>query len=302
MKFLIKIFCKILKFIEELIMTLIPTMCGTNELYLPKICDEAGRFVGVTDVTIVQGSDFDPLEGVYATDKEGNLISYDVSPSEIDTCEVGNHTLLYTTELYLAERTVTVAQASAPTISGLTTATVGYGDTLDTLDGVSATDANGNTVEVTCTEGSSITFTEGGIVTLHYTAEDACGNTATATRTVVVRAGWFEGIEDITVTQGTDVDLTDGVTAYDADGNEIGYTVTPSEFVPCTTGEQEYVYSASGSASVTRTITVTQIANPTISGISTALNVNTGEDFDPLDGVTAVDGNGNTITVTAQLL
>ena len=113
---------------------------------------------------------------------------------------------------------------------------------------------------------------------------------------------YFKGITDASTPQGVGFDLLQGVTAHDEYGQQIPFTVSPSEVVACQLGVQTFTYEAEG-VTKTRNITVTPIANPTISGVpSTPLTVEVGETFDPLSGVTAVDGNGNTITVTAQLL
>lgn len=108
----------------------------------------------------------------------------------------------------------------------------------------------------------------------------------------------IDGANNTSIPQGTDFDLTEGVTAYDGDGNEIPFTVTPQEVQKCEVGEQVFTYNADG-VTKNRTITVTQIANPTISGLS-ELTVDVGEEFDPLDGVSAVDGNGNEVEVTVE--
>lgn len=108
----------------------------------------------------------------------------------------------------------------------------------------------------------------------------------------------IEGANNASINQGTDFDLTEGVTAYDGDGNEIPFTVTPSEVAKCEVGVQTFTYEAEG-VTKERKITVTQIANPTISGLS-ELTVEVGEEFDPLDGVSGVDGNGNPVEVTYE--
>ena len=43
----------------------------------------------------------------------------------------------------------------------------------------------------------------------------------------------FEGVDDLSINQGECIDLTEGVHAYDGDGNEIDFTVTPSEIGCC---------------------------------------------------------------------
>lgn len=108
----------------------------------------------------------------------------------------------------------------------------------------------------------------------------------------------FNGLTNVSINQGTDFDLTEGVTAFDKDGNEIPFTVSPQEVDKCEVGEQTFTYTAEGIED-TRTITVTQIDNPTVSGLDT-LVVEVNEEFDPLDGVSAVDGNGNEVEVTYE--
>lgn len=109
---------------------------------------------------------------------------------------------------------------------------------------------------------------------------------------------YFDGVDDVTIPQGTDFDPTDGVKAYDGEGNEIPFTVSPDAIDACAVGEQELTYTAEG-VTETRTITVEQIPNPTITGL-TELTVEVGEEFDPLDGVSAEDGNGNPVEVTYE--
>lgn len=56
----------------------------------------------------------------------------------------------------------------------------------------------------------------------------------------------FTGVGNISILQGAEIDLTDGVHAYDGQGDEIAFTVTPSELDSCTTGKVEVVYEAHG--------------------------------------------------------
>ena len=300
MNIFIKLLCIVIKWIEEIIMKL--TMQIDTEIHLPSFCDDVGYFVGVDNITIMQGASFDPTEGVYATDGHCGRLPYDVSPSSIDTCEVGTHILKYSTVEFYKNRKVTVTQASAPIISGMSAITAGVGESINTLNGVTATDAHGDTVAVTCLEGASVAYNTAGTYTLHYSAEDGCGNVGTAERSISVVGGSFSGVGDVSINQGNSFNPRSGVHAYDYQGNEIPFTVSPTTFSPCLVGVQTFNYTASGVESVTRTITVNPIANPTISGVpSTPLTVEVGETFDPLQGVTAVDGNGNAISVTVAL-
>lgn len=129
-----------------------------------------------------------------------------------------------------------------------------------------------------------------------------CGNGAPNFPKFCGASPYFKGITDASTPQGVGFDLLQGVTAYDEFNQPIPFTVSPSEVVACQLGVQTFTYEAEG-VTETRNITVTPIADPTISGVpSTPLSVEVGETFDPLSGVTAVDGNGNTVAVTVNLI
>lgn len=314
-------------------MILKPFVCGKTKIYFPSICADSPYFTGTVDTTIRQGTDFDLRAGVNAYDADGMTIPFTVTPSEVDSCLVGTQEFTYEAEGVTDKRYITVTEIADPSISGIEPIRVKVNEEFDPDTGVSATDGNGNTVEVTskpypsifgltpitvqagspfdtlngvtaqdgegnpitvyCEEGNPYTPTE-GTHTLHYYAVDSDGMRMDAERTVTASYGRFTGISDLTVPQGSSVDLRSGIKAYDYSGREISYTVTPSQYVPCET--QVYTYSANGVQDVTRTITVTQIANPTISGITEGITVAPSVEFDPLDGVSATDGNGNTIS------
>lgn len=315
-------------------MILKPFVCGKTKIFFPSICSDSPYFTGTVDTTIRQGTDFDLRAGVNAYDGDGMTIPFTVTPSEVEVCQLGVQSFVYEAEGAKDTRYITVVAVDNPTITGLTPLTVKAGEEFDPNEGVVATDGNGNTViptfksypsifgltpitvqagspfdtlngvtaqdgegnpiTVYCEEGNPYTPTE-GTHTLHYYAVDSDGMRMDAERTVTASYGHFTGVNDTTVTQGTDFDLRSGVKAYDFNGNEIHFSVFPtSEFAPCYVGVQTYIYKASGIPDKERNITVTQIANPTISGLS-QLTVDVDEEFDPLSGVTARDGNGNTI-------
>lgn len=316
-------------------MILKPFVCGKTKIFFPSICSDAPYFTGTVDTTIRQGTDFDLREGVNAYDGDGMTIPFTVTPSEVEMCQLGVQSFVYEAEGAKDTRYITVVAVDNPTITGITplivkageefdpnegvVATDGngktvtptvkaypsiygltdlrvqVGNTINTLDGVTATDGDGNPITVTCTEGSTFTPSSAGEYTLHYSATSD-GMTTTGERKVTAGVGYFTGVNDATVTQGTDFDLRSGVKAYDFNGNEVYFSVFPtSEFAPCYVGVQTYIYQANGVPDKERKITVTQIANPTISGLS-QLTVDVDEEFDPLEGVTATDGNGNTIS------
>lgn len=186
-----------------------------------------------------------------------------------------------------------------PTITGATNVDIWEGSVFDPMAGVSATDKDGNSVPVTYT-GTVDTSTP-GIYYLTYTATDSEGLTSTVRRRVRVKeleAPHFTGITNINVYQGANIDLTAGVQAW-LGSTEISYTYNPTSILPCDAGVHTVTYSATGNGKTTtvdRTVTIRQADPPVISG-NVPLYVYVNTDFDPLDGLTAVDSNGDPVPV-----
>lgn len=130
------------------------------------------------------------------------------------------------------------------------------------------------------------------------------------------------GVEDITVYQGADVDLMDGVYALDSNMEEIEVSVSPSELDMCEVGEHDVVYSASGeddsqmnvsicveprlyapnrcnfvTVHKNSKVTILQAPPPTINGVGN-VEIGDGDSFDLMNGVSAVDVNGNPLEVS----
>ena len=194
---------------------------------------------------------------------------------------------------------VTTSMNRPPKIIGADNVDIWEGSAFDPMAGVSAIDKDGNTVPVTYT--GSVDTTVPGDYWLTYTATDSEGNTATTRRRVRVKeleAPHFTGITNINVFQGANIDLTAGVKAW-LGSTEITYTYSPTSILPCDVGVHTVTYSATGNGKTTtvdRTITIRQADPPVISG-NTPLYVYVNTDFDPLDGLTAVDSNGNPVPV-----
>lgn len=246
-------------------MILRPFICGNNSINIPSICGDKPFFTGADDVTITQGTDIDLTEGVVAHDQYGATIPYTVSPTEIEPCQVGVHEVVYTAEDVDKVRLITVDKAADPAISGLTPISVEAGEEFDLATGVTATDSYGNPLEVTFTPAP------------------------------------FSGTDDVTINQGVEIDLTEGVKAMDAEGNVIPFTVSPTTIAKCDVGEHTVTYT-SARGTETRTVTIEEVEDPTISGAEESMTETLGVEFDPLEGVSALDGNGNAITVTVELV
>ena len=146
-----------------------------------------------------------------------------------------------------------------------------------------------------------------------------CGNRDLAFPSDSCSTVRIEGTSDTTINQGAGIDLTDGVHAYDGDGNEIPFEVEPETIPKCDVGEHLVKYTAIGKGASMRPslcgnnalavsdacsdlttveedriVTITQADPPTINGID-EVEIRTSTDFDPTDGVNAVDDNGNAV-------
>lgn len=195
--------------------SLIPSMCGNRVPNIASGTCAAVHFRGIDDVTIKQGVGIDLTEGVHAYNGEGEEIPFTVSPTEIDACNAGTHTVTYSavgvparivpsfcegkkmlavsdcgTETVTENRIVTIESLGEPTISGAYDERIFTDVEFDPLYGVSAVDGEGNSLEVTYsgtgyTEGETagtIVYADAGTHTLTYTATDRCGNTTTVNR------------------------------------------------------------------------------------------------------------------------
>ena len=134
----------------------------------------------------------------------------------------------------------------------------------------------------------------------------------------------FKCICDKVIKQGSEFDLRDGITAYDANGNEIPFEVEPEELDTCVVGLHKIQYTAFGEDSsmkpylrlpkkqrdihvvdfcdlkmlkAERQIFVTQAMPPRLIGVDRA-SVRVDATFDPMYGVSAIDDNGNEVEVT----
>ena len=141
------------------------------------------KFYGVDNVDILEGTTFDPMAGVSAVDKDGNLVPVTYSGS-VDTNTPGIYWLTYSaTDQYgvtgTARRRVRVREISAPVFSGLRNHTTNQGIPIDLRQGVRAT-VDG--VEITYTVVPA-TLDECNVGT-HTITYSATANGKTTTETI----------------------------------------------------------------------------------------------------------------------
>ncbi|MCM3038762.1 DUF5011 domain-containing protein [Paenibacillus motobuensis] len=152
---------------------------------------------GATDKTIFVGEQFDPREGVTATDKkDGDLTERIVIEGAVDSSTPGAYKLVYSVEnsqgqQAVAERNITVAEKinHKPVIHGATDKTILVGEQFDPREGVTASDEeDGNLTDRIVIEGTVDSSTP-GTYKLVYTIEDSQGLQASAERHITVIDG-----------------------------------------------------------------------------------------------------------------
>ncbi len=143
--------------------------------------DAAPVITGADDVTIAQGSVFDPMQGVSASDAEDGDLTSEISVSgTVDTNTPGVYVLTYavtdsdnqTTEV---EREVTVAAPgnTPPVISGVANKTINVGDPFDPMQGVSASDAEDGDLTSSIVVTGTVNTAVAGTYTLQYSVKDS---------------------------------------------------------------------------------------------------------------------------------
>lgn len=148
---------------------------------------------GATYLEINAGDNFNPMEGVNATDQSGNDITKNVTvDGKVDTSKEGTYTLHYIykdgkgKELCNVARTVVVRPEGAPLFLGVGNTTIKLNDKFDPKEGVKATDKkDGDLTEKIKIEGNVDTSKEGNY-TVTYTVTDSENNTSKAERIVTV--------------------------------------------------------------------------------------------------------------------
>ncbi|PEY90306.1 hypothetical protein CN353_24470, partial [Bacillus cereus] len=140
--------------------------------------------------TINVGDEFDPKKDVYAIDSEGHVLDVNIEANTVDVNMPGNYIVVYSAiDKYgnRAEKPIIVivkAPTEKPTIYA-EDKIIQVGDKFDPLEGVSATDAKGNPIEVVV-ELNTVNPDEPGKYEVKYSATDKYGNRAEKSITVTV--------------------------------------------------------------------------------------------------------------------
>ena len=281
-------------------------------------------------IEIIEGYDFDSnfKSFVNAKDADGEIddknITYSVETKDgtkvdkINTSVVGS----YNIKIVVTDDAGETAEVSAivnvkqekvtelPTITGVKDEhTIYAGDVFDLMEGISAKDARGNSLEVKLS--GDFNLEEAGKYTLTYTATDKWGNVAEKTTILTVikdEAPVITGVVDKTIEKNEKFDPLEGVEVTDDNDKDIKSKLKVTGQVNNkVAGKYQLSYSVTDSANNTtraqRTITVLPkiedglVINsaPTITGVKDQ-TIKVGESFDPKSGVSANDKEDGNLT------
>ncbi|KPI48932.1 immunoglobulin-like domain-containing protein [Clostridioides difficile] len=254
------------------------------------------------DLKIPRGSSFDPMQGVRSIDNiDGDVTELVTVEGEVNVNVIGQYTLKYSApdksgNVTTINRTITVVDTGAPIISGADDKTINLLEELDLRAGVTAMDdIDGDLTDSIVVDGT-VDNAIPGENNIVYTVEDKSKNKSVVNRIITVVdniAPILFGVEDCTVEYGSTFDSKAGVTANDnIDGDLTSKIVIEGVINTSILGEQILTYKvtdvANNEASAIRKVTVVDTVKPVFSGIDD-LTLNLNENFDALEGVTAVD-------------
>ncbi len=254
--------------------------------------------INASDVTITEGSNFDPMAGVSATDVEnGNLTDKITYDGDVKTNEPGTYHVTYTvvdnSNFHASkEITVKVVSAELPTIEA-ENREVNQFEEFDYMDGVKATAHDGTDLTDDVTYEETVNTDEAGTYEVTYKVKDSKGKEVSKTITVTVIPNEKPVInaEDKEIYLNSDFDPMAGVTASDKEDGEIADIKYEGEVKTDVIGDYKVTYTVQDKNGqvTTKTITIKVIANqlPVINAYDKTIYLNS--DFNPLDGVTATD-------------
>ena len=261
--------------------------------------------INASDMTIVEGSDFNPLNGVSATDVEnGNLTSRITYESDVKSDKEGTYHVTYTVvdnSNFHASKTITVKVISGemPTITA-SDREVKQFEEFDYMDGVSAKAYDGTDLTDEITYEETVNTDVADTYQVTYRVKDSKGKEVSKTINVTVIPNEKPVINasDKEIYLNSEFDPLEGVTASDAEDGPITEIEYDSEVKTDTVGDYKVTYTVKDKNGqvTTKTITVKVIVNqlPVINASDKTIYLNS--EFDPLEGVTAYDKEDGSIS------
>ncbi len=260
------------------------------------------------DVTINAGEVFNLMDGIKAVDALGTEIGVTVKSDKelnLDPDATTEYTITYTAKDdfgRIAEESIilTVIANKAPVITGVKDHTLTVGDSFDPNAGVEVSDEDEN---IKLNVESNVNTSIAGIYKVIYSATDSGKKTTRVQSTVIVnpKPSIINKVptiiaEDVVIQLGETFEPLKWASATDPEDGDIDVKVVSGEVNTEVAGEYSITYSATDKdgASAIKTIKVIVNDPPQINAVDKTIKL--GEEFDPLDGVTATDKEDGVIT------
>ena len=261
--------------------------------------------ISASDKTIKEGDNFNPLEGVSASDAEnGNLTGKITYESDVKPEKEGTYHVTYTVSdnsNFHVSKTITVKVISAelPIITAEDKEVKQF-EEFDYMDGVSAKAYDGTDLTDDITYEQTVNTDVADTYEVTYKVKDSkCKEVSkTINVTVIPNEKPVINASDKEIYLNSDFDPLEGVTASDAEDGPIEKIEYKGEVKTDTVGDYKvtYIVTDKNGQKTEKTITVKVIVNqlPVINVSDKTIYLNS--EFDPLDGVTAYDPEDGTIT------
>ncbi len=261
--------------------------------------------ISASDKTIKEGDNFNPLEGVSASDAEnGNLTGKITYESDVKPEKEGTYHVTYTVSdnsNFHVSKTITVKVISAelPIITAEDKEVKQF-EEFDYMDGVSAKAYDGTDLTDDITYEQTVNTDVADTYEVTYKVKDSKGKEVSKTInvTVIPNEKPVINVSDKEIYLNSDFDPLEGVTASDAEDGPIEKIEYKGEVKTDEVGDYKvtYIVTDKNGQKTEKTITVKVIVNqlPVINVSDKTVYLNS--EFDPLDGVTAYDPEDGTIT------
>ena len=270
---------------------------------------------GATNKTVYIGSSFNALTGVTAKDNADGIITKNIKVSgTVNIKKTGTYKLIYTVldkakNKTTVTRTIIVRKDTAkPSISGATNKKIYMNSSFNALTGVTAKDNVDGNITKNIKISGTVNTKKSGIYKLTYTVSDKAKNRRVVTRTITIIDNIkpvISGAKDIQINLGDQFSALAGVSASDNNDGNITSAIRVTGSVNVNkAGTYPVTYTVTDKSgnvsSVKRKVTVIDKVSPVFSGIKD-LQINFGEDFNPLTGISASDNSDGDITSAIQI-
>ncbi|UKS55696.1 immunoglobulin-like domain-containing protein [Exiguobacterium acetylicum] len=270
---------------------------------------------GATNKTIYIGSSFNNLTGIVAKDNADGVITKNIKVSgKVNTKKTGTYKLIYTV-LDKAKNKTTVTRTiivkkdtTKPVISGASNKKIYVNSSFNALTGIIAKDNVDGNITQNIKVSGKVNTKKTGIYKLTYTVSDKAKNKTVVTRTITIIDNIkpiISGAKDVQINFGDKFNALTGVSASDNNDGNITSSIRITGSVNVNkAGTYVLTYKVSDKSgnvtSIKRKVTVIDKILPVFSGIKD-IQINFGQEFNPLTGISASDNSDGDITSTIQV-